>query len=366
MTTEAPPAPAASPATSQPPRTARKIILFLLLILAIIALLWSTGSLKPRPKVALVTAGQGPYWDMIVRGAQDSAARNKVRLDVVRPKSDEPSQTEAIKNLVGKGYDGVAISPNDPPRQAAALAQLAQQSSLVTFDSDSPVSNRLCFIGTNNYDAGQMTAEHIKQAVPDGGEIIICIGSLEKDNAQRRRQGVIDGLLDRAFDPNSRMDAVDAPLGEKGKYKIVATIVDGIDPAKATELAAEAIKKHPDLKCFACMFAYSTPSVLKALEASGKLGKIQVVGFDANDETLAGIEQGNVYASMIQDPYNIAYQAVRILADAARGKKEELPMLQAFFLPCDPVTKANIEMVKQDVARKRKPATQPAAVASGE
>ena len=59
---------------------------------------------------------------------------------------------------MGKGYDGVAISPNDPPRQASALADIAADTNgnLITFDSDSTVSRRLCFIGTDNYDAGRV------------------------------------------------------------------------------------------------------------------------------------------------------------------------------------------------------------------
>lgn len=354
MTTDSPPR----------PRTARKIMLVLLFLIACTLLLWSTGALEPRPRVALITAGQGPYWDLIVRGAQDSASRQKLRLDVFRPKPDEPSQTAAIKNLIGKGYAGVAVSPNDPIRQAAVLSDLGAEMPLVTFDSDSPISNRLCFIGTDNYDAGRMAGQHLREALEGGGEIIIAIGSLDKENGQRRRQGVIDEVLERPFQPTHPMDPVDGEL--KGtKFTVVATVVDGINPDKAVEMAVEAINKHPNAKAFACLFAYSTPSVLKALEQTNKLGQIQIVGFDGNEETLAGIEAGHVYATMLQDPYMIAFEATRILSDAARGNRRELPMFQTFFLACDPVTRSNIEVVRQDLARKRKPATQPAAVASG-
>ena len=57
-----------------------------------------------------------------------------------------------------------------------------------------------------------MCAQHIRQAVPDGGEIIISVGSLDKENGHRRRQGVIDELLERSFEPQRPADAVDAPL----------------------------------------------------------------------------------------------------------------------------------------------------------
>jgi ribose transport system substrate-binding protein len=312
----------------------------------------ATGLLRPRPRVALVTASSGQYWDLIIRGARDAAERHKVRLTVLTPKSDEPSQTAALQGLIGKGLDGVAVSPNDPPRQAAVLADLAAESDLVTFDSDSQVSRRLVFIGTDNYDAGRQCAHLIRSALPDGGEVVLCIGSLEKENGQRRRQGVIDELLGRSFEPNRPMDPVDPPL-KGNQYTVAATLVDGIDADRATQLAADALKAHPNAKCFAGLFAYNGPSVLRALESAGQLGKVQVVAFDAYDQTLAGIENGAVYGTILQDPYSIGFESIRVLADNAKGDRRALPLFNQFHIACDSVTKANVAIVRDDLARKR-------------
>jgi len=346
-----------TPTTAAPPRsrTARRIIVFLIVLIALMLLGHWAGVFQPRPKVALVTASQGAYWDLIIKGAQSAADQKKVNLAIVQAKGDEPSQTQAIKNLVGQGFDGVAISPNDPQRQAAVLAEIAAEADLVTFDSDSNVSRRLCFIGTDNYDAGRMAGQQIRQAVPDGGEIILCIGSLDKENGQRRRQGVIDELLERTFERNREMDPVDSPIKEpRSKYTIVATLVDGIDGTKAQQMASDALKKYPNVKCFAGLFAYSTPAILTALKDAGKLNKVQVVGFDTYDATLAGIDDGTVAATIMQDPFNIGYESVRVLADAARGERHALPLFQQFYLACDAVKKDNLAQTRADLARKIK------------
>src|SRR6478735_10036004 len=109
-TTTAPPPPAARPTMW--------VVLVGLAILVVGGILWYEGAFNSRPRVALVTASAGPYWDLIVKGATDAAERYGVRLEVVRPPSDEPSQSKAIQSLVGQGYDGVAVSPNDAGRQA--------------------------------------------------------------------------------------------------------------------------------------------------------------------------------------------------------------------------------------------------------
>ena len=64
----------------------------------------------------------------------------------------------------------------------------------------------------------------MKEAIPEGGEVIICLGNPDKENTQHRRQGVIDELLDRPAEPNRIPDPLDTPLkGEK--YTIVQTLV---------------------------------------------------------------------------------------------------------------------------------------------
>ena len=155
-----------------------------------------------------------------------------------------------------------------------------------------------------------MCGQQAREAMPDGGTVIISIGSIEKENGQRRRQGVIDELLERTFEPNRPADAVEQPL--KGpKYTVLTTLIDNYNPKVATDLAVEAVKANPNVGCIIGLFASSTPAVLKALEQTGNIGKVKVVGFDANEETLAGIEKGYVYASIVQDAYNIGYAAVR-------------------------------------------------------
>ena len=73
------------------------------------------SSVRTADRIALVTAAPGgPYWDAIAQGAQDAADRYNVRLTLLRPAADEPSQSEAIRGLMDKGFDGVGVSPAEP------------------------------------------------------------------------------------------------------------------------------------------------------------------------------------------------------------------------------------------------------------
>ena len=61
----------------------------------------------------------------------------------------------------------------------------------------------------------------------------------------------------------------------------------------------------------------------------------------------------------MQDAYNIGYQAVRILADAAEGDPNAIPLFPTFHLRCDEIVKENLEEMRQAMASRNKPAAAP-------
>ena len=126
---------------------------------------------------------------------------------------------------------------------------------------------------------------------------------------------------------------------------------------RAIFIIASALKDNPKVKCVVGLNAYSTPAVLKALEQSGQLGKVKVVGFDTNSETLAGIEQGNVAATIAQDQFGCGFHTVRILAENARGNKSGLPMFQRRTLPVEIITKDNVASLRGQLGPASRPAS---------
>jgi len=251
----------------------------------------------------------------------------------------------------------MAISPVSPTMEANLLSAVANATTLVTYDSDMPIARRLCFVGTDNYAAGRACGDLVRQAIPSGGEVIVSIPNPDKDNVQRRRQGLIDELLDRSTEPMRTADAVDAPL-IGAHYTIDATLVDSADPGACATLAEAAIKDHPDVKCFVGLQSYSGPALVKALQDANKVDQIKVIGFDVSNDTLANIDAGHIYGTMMQDQYGCGFHAVRILAESARHVTGGLPLFQTLTLGCDAVTKDNIDAARARLAA-HQPATQP-------
>jgi ribose transport system substrate-binding protein len=313
--------------------------------------------LKKVAKIALVTANKNPFWDLVTQGAKDAAAGWDAELTVFSPTDDKDWQKKVLVEIQGEGFDGVAVSPNDPAGQADLLAKLAASTNMVTIDSDAHSSNRLCFIGIDNYGAGRTCGKYIAQAVPNGGEVILAVGSMDRENAQLRRQGIIDELSGRPYAPDSKPDPIDAPI-KAGAYTIVATLVDGFDAAKAEQLAGEALAKNPNAKCLVGLYSYNAPAFVNALQKSGKSSTIQIIGFDVDDTILKHIEDGRIFATMSQDPYVFGAESVRLLADVSRGDRMFLPQSRQRLQGCEPVTKSDVARIREERAAKlRDPAT---------
>src|SRR5690606_13778737 len=135
---------------------------------------------------------------------------------------------------------------------------------------------------------------------PYGGKVMLLIGRLDQDNAQRRRQGCIDALLGRSPDPTRRDPSGEVLTSDDGKYTILGTLTDQFDRAKAKSNAEDALTRHPDLTAMVGLFEYNPPLILEALDRAGKLKQVKVIAFDENEATLQGIKDGTVVGTIVQ------------------------------------------------------------------
>lgn len=302
-------------------------------------------------KVAYVTNGINEFWDIAAAGVKAAAKDFNVTAEVLMPPKGIGDQKRMIETALSNGVDGIAISPIDAENQIAFINQACQATTVITQDSDAPGSDRLCFVGMDNYKAGREAGKLIKEAIPDGGKVMIFVGRMEQLNAQQRRQGIIDELLDAPMQDGANLTVsppADLIAGEK--FTIVGTLTDNFDYAKAKSNAEDTIASHGDLACMVGLFAYNIPNCLKAVEGAGKLNQIKLVSFDEAEDTLAGIAAGTVHGTVSQQPFKYGYESVRILAALARGDRTVLPEGGVLDVPTVIVRKDNVEDFKTKLA----------------
>lgn len=303
-----------------------------------------------KKKVAFVSNGVASFWTIAAAGVKAAGEKTGVTTETLMPVEGISDQKRIIEDLLTRGIDGIAVSPIDPVNQTDLLNRAAQRTKLVTADSDAPDSKRAVYIGMDNYQAGRLCGDLVREAMPNGGTVMLFIGRLEQDNAKRRRQGVIDAILGRDYNAGN----FDPPSGvlEGNGFKILGTLTDQFDRAKGKANAEDALAKYPDLGCMVGLFAYNPPLMLEALAQANKLGKVKVVAFDEDDATLEGIQKGSVHGTVVQNPYLYGYKSVEVLAELAQGNQTVIPASKFIDIPARQIRKANVDEFWADLKAK--------------
>jgi ribose transport system substrate-binding protein len=307
-------------------------------LLAALALAGLAGCQKTGPaktKVAFVSNNAFDFWTIAEAGCRKAEGELKdVEVAFRKPANGTAAdQKEIIDALLTQGTQAIAISVIDPQNQTNYLNRIADKIPLITQDNDAPQSKRLCYIGTNNYEAGKEVGRLVKEATPDGGTLAIFVGQIEPLNARERKQGVLDELAGKK----------DARGETYGKYRLHGTFTDNTDVRRAKENALNALNALQGEKnvCLVGLWAYNPPAMLSAYKdyTGPNKANVRLVGFDENAETLRGIEDGQIYATVVQDPFGFGYESVKLMAALAKGDRSGLPTGGVRYVPHQVVTK---------------------------
>ncbi|HKV41901.1 MAG TPA: sugar-binding protein [Blastocatellia bacterium] len=296
----------------------KRYSVLLLCLCAVVSLsLGGCSKKSKRLKLAFVTNNAADFWSIARKGCEQAASDlGNVDVDFKIPAdATAAEQRRIIDDLLAKGVSGIAISPVDPVNQTQMINDVVAKDVLVvTQDSDAPQSNRACYLGTDNVAAGRQAGALIKQVLPDGGKIMVFVGKLDARNAQERLAGIKEAI-------------------KGSKVEIVDVRTDDTDQVRAKANAADTLVKYPDIACLVGLWSYNGPAILSAVKDAGKVGKVKIVCFDEQDDTLAGVKDGAIYATVVQQPFEFGSQSVRLMAKVVSGDRSAIPANKLVIIP---------------------------------
>lgn len=301
----------------------------------------ASGDASPNPggkqlKLAFVTNNPSEYWTVARRGVEkaDKELDNVTVEFKLPPNGTAAEQTQLVDDLLSSGIQGMAISPVEPANQTPLLNKAAGQTLLFTTDSDAPKSQRVCYIGTDNVAAGRQAGGLLKKSLPNGGKVMIFVGKKDAQNAAERIQGLKEAIAGT-------------------KIVVLDTRTDDTDRIRAKSNVSDAMVKFPDLAACVGIWSYNGPAILGAIKDGGKVGKIKIVCFDDEADTLAGIKSGAIDATVVQQPFEFGYRSIINMNKYLGGDKTLVPASKQIFVPTKAVTKADVGAYKADIDKMR-------------
>jgi len=274
------------------------------------------GGEKPTTRrLAFITNNASDFWTIARKGVEKADAELAgATVEFRMGDGTAAEQKRIVDDLLAKGVDGIAISPVDPANQTGMLDEAAARAVIFTHDSDAPTSKRECYVGTDNVAAGRQAGELIKEALPQGGKIALFVGQLDARNAQERLQGIKEAIAGT-------------------KIEILDVRTDETDRVRAKANVSETLIRHPDVAGLVGLWSYNSPAILNAAREAGKVGKVKIIAFDEEAETLTGVKSGEIVGTVVQQPFEFGYQSMMLLDKVLGGDRSGVPASHQLFIP---------------------------------
>lgn len=274
------------------------VAVVLALVLSVVVLAASPFVGSAKEEYYMVTFASGiEYWKGCFAGMEAAAKQLGVKaIYTGAPLSDVNQQVTVLEQVIAKRPAGIAVTCSNPDGLRATIDRAIEAGiPVVTFDADSPLSKRYCYLGTGNYNAGAMAARYLATLIGGKGEVAVSTvtGQL---NHEERKNGFIETLA-REY-PN---------------VKVVSVGNDNNDQTRAAILVSGFLQAYPNLKGVFCTDALGGVGAATAVREANKVGQVRIVSFDTDKGTLDLIKEGVIDASIAQGTWNMGYWSMMML-----------------------------------------------------
>jgi len=303
---------------------------FFLLLTSLLALFVSSVALpgcgdsggddgKPVVRILVVPKGTThEFWKMIEAGVRKAEAeineKGDIRLEAIwkgpLKEDDTQDQVELVKTFLNRNVKGMVIAPLDKTALALSVAEWKEANRpVIVIDSGLDGKAGVDFasyVATNNYHGGELAADRLGEVLGGKGKAILLRYMVGSESTEQREKGFTDRL--------------------KSKFPDIELISDN-QYAGATE--REAFEKSQNLltrftseaQAIFCPNESSVAGMLSALEQADLAGEIKLIGFDASEKLVTGLEKGHIQGLVLQNPIKMGYLGVKSLVSVINGEK---------------------------------------------
>jgi len=293
----------------------------------IIAALLVAGSVHAAGKYVLISHApdSDSWWNTIKNSIKQAGEDYGVTVDYRNPPSgDLADMARLIEQAAAAGYDGVIVTIADYNVLQGAIGKVtAKKIPLITINSGTPEQSEklgaIMHVGQPEYAAGKGAGERAKAA---GVKSFLCVNHYATNPASFERC--------RGFG-----EAIGAD------YK-KATLDSGDDPTTIESKVAAFLRQNPGTEGVLTLGPTSAGPTIKALEKSGRAGKLWMATFDLSDDISKGIKDGTVQFAIDQQPYLQGYIPVAVLATMKEMNTTDLKKV-AEAVKANPKTKKRFD-----------------------
>jgi len=225
--------------------------------------------------------------------------------------TDIDTQINAMENFITQKVDLIVLAPADsvglvPSVKKAVDAGITVVNFDVTLDKQALTDNNLpldfLFVGPDNEEGSYLVGNYLGEKLGKGAKVIIIEGNPGADNAKQRKAGF------------------DKSVAEYG-LELLASTTAHWETEEANTVMTNLLTRFPEVQGVMCANDSMALGVVRAIEAAGKVGQIQVVGFDNIGACQELIKEGKMLATVDQFGPEMAANAIKVGFRILGGEK---------------------------------------------
>ena len=243
-----------------------------------------------------------PFFVTLNEGAKEKAAELGASLTIIDAQDNAAKQASDVEDLIQQGVDLIMINPTDSEAVVSAV-QSANNAGIpvITVDRNAEGGEVLSHIASDNAAGGELAAEYLVELIGEGTKVAELEG-ISGSSAARDRGAGFNLIAAEQLDVVSKQTA---NFNRSEGLTVMENILQG----------------YPDIKG---VFAHNDEMALGALEAIKVSGKdIVVIGFDATDDAVNSVENGELAGTVAQKPELIGQTAIETAVQALEGNDVE-------------------------------------------
>ena len=247
------------------------------------------------------------FFQAVEKGVRDACKDLGYNYVMIDQNEDAAKMVNDLNSLVGQKVDGIVITPVDPGAIGPAVKK-ARDAKIPVVCADIGKSGPVnALLISNNFKGGQMAMEFIAKELEKKGKkgAKVGVGTVQPQWTYARGRG--DGFIAKAKE-----------LGYPVASELIvqnATAEGGYDTMQ------QMLSAVPDLAAVFYCSGREAVGAANAIKAAGK--DIIVVGYNGDPEEIQAMRDGIMAADIAQQPYNIGYDSVKLLAKIFAGEKYE-------------------------------------------
>lgn len=283
-----------------------------LLVVAAVLLLpvfikdWAGDKEKPEEMTIqlIVRTSGGDYWTNVMMGAEAAVKEFGVTMHVSAPEGEADVEGQLAKAMrtLDTNPDAVVLGANEDEAFAPFLAEAEKRGiPVIAIDSLLASGKTAAYVGTDNVAAGQDAAHKLAELLHGEGDVVVMNSGMGGINGRLRAQGIEQALASysgiRTEELSCAGDAADC-------RKQVAALL-----------------QRQDVNGIITLNTPSSEGAAIALKEHGAGGKVKLVGFDSSPELLELLQEEQIQALVVQNPFTIGYLGVKYAVLAADGER---------------------------------------------